>query len=130
MKTFASLAIMALLNLVRAEELADVEDLKAQNVFAISIMRPPPVPAPDAPDGQLTNVNGWVRIEQMPGEEIRFRGEIRGLIPNNKHGFHVHEYGVQPGEPCFNTGGHYNPNGLSHGGPDMTHRHVGDLGNL
>ena len=44
MKTFASLAVLALLNMVRAEELADtdIEDLKSSNVFAISIMRPPP----------------------------------------------------------------------------------------
>lgn len=31
---------------------------------------------------------------------------------------------------CNLTGPHYNPNGLTHGGPEMSHRHVGDLGNI
>ena len=59
----------------------------------------------------------------------KITGDFTGLIPGNKHGFHIHQYGNLL-KGCATAGPHYNPHGLTHGGPDISKRHVGDLGNV
>lgn len=61
---------------------------------------------------------------------ILIEGSISGLEPNAKHGFHIHQYGDVSGADGTKTGGHFNPHGESHSGPDDSMRHVGDLGNV
>ncbi len=54
-------------------------------------------------------------------------------IPSGKHGIHVHDVGVcDPSgpEPFATAGGHFNPTGTQHGGPDDPNAHAGDLGNI
>lgn len=67
----------------------------------------------------FTKVNGGIKIV----------AEIEGLTPG-KHGFHVHEYGDCTSPDGSSAGGHFNPDGVEHGGPDDPVRHVGDMGNL
>ncbi|XP_046839866.1 superoxide dismutase [Cu-Zn]-like isoform X2 [Xenia sp. Carnegie-2017] len=55
---------------------------------------------------------------------------IKGLIPNSVHGFHIHEYGDIVTKGCQSTGGHFNPHQQMHGAPMDYRRHVGDLGNV
>ena len=52
--------------------------------------------------------------------------------PPGVHGFHVHETGdCSAAEPAFaKAGGHFNPAGHPHAGPQSSQRHAGDLGNL
>ncbi len=55
--------------------------------------------------------------------------EVRGLTPG-PHGFHVHQLGDCSAPDGTSAGGHFNPTGHDHGGPDSEVRHVGDLGNI
>jgi len=63
-------------------------------------------------------------------EGTLIEAEISGLEPNSKHGFHIHQYGDISSSDGKSTGGHYNPAGHDHSGPDSEMRHIGDLGNL
>lgn len=76
------------------------------------------------------NVQGNLSFKMSPsGEEMRITGEISGLRPNQKHGFHIHEYGdLSMG--CASLCSHFNPDGGSHGGLTTRNRHAGDLGNI
>jgi Cu-Zn family superoxide dismutase len=75
-------------------------------------------------------IKGVVRFsEDLKNDRIKIDINIRGLKPNSLHGFHVHEAGDLT-DKCTSMCAHFNPYGKTHGCPGMTHRHVGDLGNL
>lgn len=63
-------------------------------------------------------------------EGVRVVAEIHELSPNSTHGFHIHEFGDCTALDGTSAGGHFNPQGQPHGGPDSDQRHVGDLGNI
>lgn len=60
------------------------------------------------------------------GTDIRVRGTVSGLAPNQEHGFHVHEKGDCSSGDALSAGGHFNPTGKPHGPPSGEH-HGGDL---
>jgi Cu-Zn family superoxide dismutase len=74
------------------------------------------------------NVSGTVSFTQMDNG-VKVEADIDGLSPG-KHGFHVHQYGDCSAADGTSAGGHYNPTGQPHAGPDQEKRHVGDLGNV
>jgi superoxide dismutase, Cu-Zn family len=74
-----------------------------------------------------SSVKGKVTFSK-DGSTIHVHAEISGLTPG-EHGFHVHEYGVWS-EDGMASGGHFNPTGAPHAGPDAKKRHVGDMGNI
>jgi Cu-Zn family superoxide dismutase len=74
-------------------------------------------------------VMGVIRFSDT-GNGVKVSGEIMGLEPNSKHGFHVHEFGdCSDMAKAMSAGGHYNPDGHQHGAPGPT-SHVGDMGNV
>lgn len=76
-----------------------------------------------------SNVAGWVRFEKVEGG-LRVTADVTGLTPNAKHAIHIHEAGDCSAADGTSAGGHYNPEGHPHAGPDDEMRHAGDLGNL
>ena len=82
-----------------------------------------------------SGVSGTVTFTQMDDGQLQVAYNLRGLEPG-AHGFHVHENGScaagDDGTPGGAAGGHFNPTGHPHGGPDaaMASRHVGDFGNV
>ncbi len=75
-----------------------------------------------------TKIKGIVRFTEYEHEVI-MSVDIKGLKPNSKHGFHVHECGDMS-DKCESMCAHFNPYNKNHGGPGDKERHVGDLGNL
>jgi Cu-Zn family superoxide dismutase len=75
-----------------------------------------------------SGMKGKVTFTQH-GDGIEIAAELTGLPPG-KHGFHVHEFGDCSMMDGTCAGGHFNPEGMPHGGPDSADRHVGDLGNV
>ncbi|PBC26121.1 Superoxide dismutase [Cu-Zn], chloroplastic [Apis cerana cerana] len=80
-------------------------------------------------NAQNRNVTGKLTIVQNDDNSVVITGKICGLSMNGLHGFHIHEKGnLQNG--CTSTGSHFNPENVTHGGPNSLIRHVGDLGNI
>jgi Cu-Zn family superoxide dismutase len=63
------------------------------------------------------------------GDQVLVEAEIKGLTPG-LHGIHIHEKGDCSAPDATSAGGHFNPAGKPHGGPEGAERHAGDLGNL
>ena len=63
-------------------------------------------------------------IQTRYTENTEIKGEVRGLLPDHKHGVQIHVGSEE------NVGEIYNPFGKKHGGPWNPERKVGDLGNL
>ncbi len=74
------------------------------------------------------NVSGTIVLKQEKGH-VLVTGEVTGLKPG-KHGFHIHMFGDLRSADGMSLGGHYNPQGHPHGGPESKEHHEGDLGNI
>jgi Cu-Zn family superoxide dismutase len=70
---------------------------------------------------------GIAQVTQVPGG-VFIEAEFTGLAPGT-HGFHIHEAGVCD-PPFTSAGGHFNPDGRSHGRDNPAGSHIGDLPNI
>ncbi|XP_022904601.1 superoxide dismutase [Cu-Zn]-like [Onthophagus taurus] len=74
-------------------------------------------------------VKGTLYFEQEDeSSPVIITGEVSGL-GKGLHGFHVHQFGDNT-NGCISAGAHFDPYGKEHGAPDVSDRHVGDLGNI
>ena len=74
-------------------------------------------------------IKGNVSFEKAGYKQVELNAQIKGLKPNQKFGFHVHEFGNCEDKAIL-AGAHLNPNDGKHGSPNNAHAHLGDLGNL
>lgn len=77
---------------------------------------------------KASGVGGTLVLKQEKGA-VAVTGEVTGLTPG-KHGFHIHMFGDLRAPDGISAGGHYNPHGHPHGGPESKEKHEGDLGNI
>lgn len=75
-----------------------------------------------------SNVKGTVTFVRQ-GSMTLVEATISGLTPG-LHGFHIHEKGDCSAADASSAGGHFNPTGMPHAGPNSHDRHVGDFGNI
>ena len=74
-------------------------------------------------------LSGSVYFESAGRYEVKVTADFKGLAPNSEFAFHVHEFGNCENKGLL-AGGHLNPWGSKHAGPQSKDRHMGDLGNL
>lgn len=73
---------------------------------------------------------GTVTFTQLE-EGVQVVVDIREMSGGaGKRGFHIHEHGDCSAPDATSAGGHFNPTGAPHGGPNDENRHAGDFGNL
>jgi Cu-Zn family superoxide dismutase len=63
------------------------------------------------------------------GQGIQITVDVTGMS-KGKHGFHIHEFGDCSAADGTSAGGHFNPEGKTHGAPMDMSRHMGDMGNI
>jgi Cu-Zn family superoxide dismutase len=78
---------------------------------------------------QGNSVSGTITFTKVAGG-VQVTGNLQGLPANSTHGFHIHEKGDCSAPDGTSAGGHFNPTGHQHAGPDAAQKHVGDLGNI
>jgi Cu-Zn family superoxide dismutase len=76
-----------------------------------------------------TAVSGTATFEQVGNDPVRVRVRVERATPG-LHGLHVHMTGDCSDPEAKAAGGHFNPFGAPHAGPQTQKRHVGDLGNI
>jgi Cu-Zn family superoxide dismutase len=74
------------------------------------------------------NVKGTVNFYETP-KGVHVVAAVSGLTPG-QHGFHIHDKGDCSAPDATSAGGHFNPTGAKHGGPNDAERHAGDFGNI
>lgn len=75
-------------------------------------------------------VSGKVQFDEAADGKLKVIADLEGLLPNQQHGFHIHQFGDCTAADGASAGDHYNPAGTPHGLPATQPRHAGDLGNL
>ncbi|CAN5626240.1 superoxide dismutase family protein [soil metagenome] len=94
---------------------------------------PPPLPGHSAAATlaatEGSTASGVLQFMAVDGG-VHVTGQVRGLAPDRRHGFHVHETGDCSAPDASSAGGHFNPHDAAHGRVGAPPHHVGDSDNL
>lgn len=101
-----------------AEEPAAAEAMPAEEVTAMAELQ----------SRAGLSVSGTV-ILTSTADGVHITADVAG-VPPGLHGFHIHEVGDCSADDFTSAGGHFNPGGTDHAGPDAAMHHAGDLGNI
>jgi superoxide dismutase, Cu-Zn family len=118
LSTVLSLVVTASACVVQAVDIPSPAHKSQSAEAAVAVLKP---------TGEY-KAHGKVHFQKQEGS-VHLSGQIEGLTPG-LHGFHIHEFGDLSAADGSSAGGHYNPGGHKHGGPDKPNRHAGDLGNV
>ena len=125
---FYALSSLLLLSACMAPETSSVEEVE-EEVTHTSMARETPVHLIAVVHPTEGNsARGVVHFDAVEGG-VQVSGEIAGISPG-LHGFHIHQYGDCSAANGTSAGGHYNPSGVDHAGPEAEVSHMGDLGNI
>ena len=102
---------------------ADKADKKDEHADAWAEVKPS---AAAPKDMQVTGTVKFAKADHG----VKVMVDLKGLTPNGKHGFHIHEKGDLSDPKLMSVGPHFNPEGKKHGGAKGDERHGGDLGNI
>ena len=75
------------------------------------------------------DIKGVVELQENNNKVVININLKSNKYKNSIHGFHIHEAGDLT-DNCMGACGHFNPYNKNHGGPELSERHVGDLGNI
>ena len=114
----ASLIALTFLSLPGFTAYAQMEEKSSAPLKAVAVLHPT----------GSNKVSGTITFTEV-ADGVQVQAEITGLASGN-HGFHVHEFGDCSAPDASSAGGHFNPTGKPHAGPDALERHVGDMGNV
>lgn len=103
---------------VAPEPEAEAVEVEEEALVAVAVLMP-------RADSEMS---GKMTFTQT-AEGVVVLADIAGVSPG-LHGIHLHEKGDCSAEDFTSTGGHYNPTGDPHGGPNDSIRHAGDFGNI
>ena len=117
---FSFLSILVLLFLIACE--SETQHSESMNAPALTTAVSVVHPVGDS------GVSGTVEFEATTSG-VTVNAQLSGLEEGN-HGFHIHQYGDCTASDGTSAGGHFNPAGNEHSGPDTSNRHMGDMGNI
>jgi superoxide dismutase, Cu-Zn family len=84
-----------------------------------------------APDSGISGEVLFLQTRKGFISTVRIITEVKGLPPNTKHGFHIHEIGACTPPNFTAAGGHFDPGPNGNSNPDDNHPfHAGDIQQL
>lgn len=112
----------------QAQTLPEAAEQKTENKMAQELQQGTTFAEATLAPRSGSKVSGTVLFNRGP-KGLQVIASITGA-PAGKHGIHIHEKGDCSAKDASSAGGHYNPLGAPHAGPETAARHVGDLGNI